>query len=184
MIMNRVNFALLCTAAVSVTASVAAVAASVSDVHQLQPYLATEYTDSVMDRHGAATANTSLLLDQLLNGKVLTEIETNQLSHEIAYYRMLASEASVVAYDDEHSMVDDQIVESDYDSHAAEAEDGHGDAHGDAHDDHAFGFHIEFPDLFRTILYFACIYIFGQFASRLLKMPALVGEMYVLQSIA
>lgn len=176
--MNRVNFALLCTAAVSVTASVAAVAASVSDVHQLQPYLATEYTDSVMDRHGAATANTSLLLDQLLNGKVLTETETNQLSHEIAYYRMLASEASVVAYDDEHSMVDDQIVESDYDSHAAEAEDGHGDAHGDAHDDHAFGFHIEFPDLFRTILYFACIYIFGQFASRLLKMPALVGEIF------
>lgn len=178
--MNRVNFALLCTAAVSATASVAAVAASVSDVHQLQPYLATEYTDSVMDRHGAATANTSLLLDQLLNGKVLTETETNQLSHEIAYYRMLASEASVVEDDDAHSMIDDQIVESDYDSHAAEAEDGH----GDAHDDHAFGFHIEFPDLFRTILYFACIYIFGQFASRLLKMPALVGEMYVLQSIA
>jgi len=51
------------------------------------------------------------------------------------------------------------------------------------HEDHSgehseFGFHIEFPDLYRTILYFACIYVMGQFASRVLRMPSLVGEIF------
>ena len=41
-----------------------------------------------------------------------------------------------------------------------------------------FGFHIEFSDLYRTILYFACIYVLGQFASRVLQMPSLVGEIF------
>jgi len=46
-------------------------------------------------------------------------------------------------------------------------------------DSHEFGFHIEFLDLYMTIVYFTCIYVLGQFASRVLKMPSLVGEMYV-----
>jgi len=41
-----------------------------------------------------------------------------------------------------------------------------------------FGFHIEFYMLYRTIVYFACIYIAGQFASRVLQMPSLVGEIF------
>jgi Kef-type K+ transport system membrane component KefB len=47
---------------------------------------------------------------------------------------------------------------------------------GEEHSD--FGFHIEFGDLYRTILYFTCIYIMGQFASRVLQMPSLVGEIF------
>ncbi len=41
-----------------------------------------------------------------------------------------------------------------------------------------FGFHIEFMDLYATIVYFAAIYVFGQFASRVLQMPSLVGEIF------
>lgn len=41
-----------------------------------------------------------------------------------------------------------------------------------------FGFHIAFMDLYATIVYFACIYVFGQFASRVLQMPSLVGEIF------
>jgi len=41
-----------------------------------------------------------------------------------------------------------------------------------------FGFHIEFSDLYRTILYFSCIYVLGQFSSRVLQMPSLVGEIF------
>jgi len=52
-----------------------------------------------------------------------------------------------------------------------------GDA--DSHEEsQAFGFHIEFSDLYRTILYLACIYVLGQFVSRVLKMPCLVGEIF------
>jgi Kef-type K+ transport system membrane component KefB len=32
--------------------------------------------------------------------------------------------------------------------------------------------------LYGTILYFACIYVMGQFASRVLQMPSLVGEIF------
>jgi len=42
----------------------------------------------------------------------------------------------------------------------------------------SFGFHIEFMDLFATLVYFACIYLMGQFASRVLQMPSLVGEIF------
>jgi len=45
-------------------------------------------------------------------------------------------------------------------------------------DSHEFGFHIEFLDLYMTIVYFTCIYVLGQFASRVLKMPSLVGEIF------
>jgi len=48
-----------------------------------------------------------------------------------------------------------------------------GDGDGDQ-----FGFHIEFSDLFGTIVYFAAIYVLGQFASRVLQMPSLVGEIF------
>jgi hypothetical protein len=49
-------------------------------------------------------------------------------------------------------------------------------------DDHAggghseFGVHITYDDLYHTIIFFACIYVSGQIAARLLKMPSLVGE--------
>jgi len=52
------------------------------------------------------------------------------------------------------------------------------DAHGDDGHHSEFGFHIEFSDLYNTILYFACIYVMGQFASRVLQMPSLVGEIF------
>lgn len=55
---------------------------------------------------------------------------------------------------------------------ASVADDGHSDGHSE------FGFHIEFIDLYRTILYFACIYVAGQLASRALRMPSLVGEIF------
>jgi hypothetical protein len=56
------------------------------------------------------------------------------------------------------------------------AEDVHtDDAHGG--DEHSeFGVHIVYEDLYNTIVFFACIYVCGQIASRLLKMPSLVGE--------
>ena len=41
-----------------------------------------------------------------------------------------------------------------------------------------FGFHIEFKYLYATIVYFAAIYVLGQFASRVLQMPSLVGEIF------
>lgn len=185
MMMNRFNFAFLLTAAALVAATVTA---SVSDVlpaaaaaaqQQPKPYMTTEYTESVTDRNAATVvANTSLLLDQLLNGKVLTEDETKQLSHEIEYFRMLAGDAAAV--EEEEAIVHDDHYTEDsmIDDHIADADDSHGDSHGDGHDDHAFGFHIEFKDLYRTILYFACIYLMGQIAARFLKMPALVGEIF------
>ncbi len=40
------------------------------------------------------------------------------------------------------------------------------------------GFHIEFKYLYATIVYLAAIYLFGQFASRVLQMPNLVGEIF------
>jgi hypothetical protein len=39
-----------------------------------------------------------------------------------------------------------------------------------------FGVHIEYEDLYDTFVFFAVIYISGQFACRVLKMPDLVGE--------
>ena len=41
-----------------------------------------------------------------------------------------------------------------------------------------FGVHIEFADLYASILFFAFIYVMGAFAQRVLKMPSLVGEIF------
>mmetsp|Transcript_29294 Transcript_29294/g.49924 ORF Transcript_29294/g.49924 Transcript_29294/m.49924 type:complete len:806 (+) Transcript_29294:129-2546(+) len=38
--------------------------------------------------------------------------------------------------------------------------------------------HISFQDLYASIIFFACIYVFGQIAARFLKMPSLVGEIF------
>jgi len=55
------------------------------------------------------------------------------------------------------------------------AESGHEDGHGD--DGHSeFGVHIEYEDLYKAIIFLASIYIAGKFASRVLTMPDLVGE--------
>ena len=62
--------------------------------------------------------------------------------------------------------------------------DAHGDAiHGDPafseHDDHgAGGVHIAYEDLYASMVFFAMIYVFGQIAARLLRMPSLVGEIF------
>ena len=39
--------------------------------------------------------------------------------------------------------------------------------------------HITYEDLYASIIFFACIYVGGQIASRLLRMPSLVGEIVV-----
>lgn len=39
--------------------------------------------------------------------------------------------------------------------------------------------HILYEDLYASIMFFACIYVGGQLAARLLKMPSLVGEIFV-----
>ncbi|KAG7367151.1 Kef-type K+ transport system, membrane component [Nitzschia inconspicua] len=48
---------------------------------------------------------------------------------------------------------------------------------GEGDDEHSeFGVHITYADLYATVVFLACIYVSGQIASRLLKMPNLVGE--------
>jgi Kef-type K+ transport system membrane component KefB len=42
--------------------------------------------------------------------------------------------------------------------------------------DESFGVHIEYEDLYDTIVFFTMIYVAGQIASRVLRMPDLVGE--------
>lgn len=49
-----------------------------------------------------------------------------------------------------------------------------GDYGSDSHSE--FGVHVTYEDLYSTVVFFACIYICGQIASNLLKMPSLVGE--------
>jgi Kef-type K+ transport system membrane component KefB len=39
-----------------------------------------------------------------------------------------------------------------------------------------FGVHIEYTDLYKTVVFLVAIYVSGQLASRFLKMPDLVGE--------
>jgi len=51
---------------------------------------------------------------------------------------------------------------------------GDDDGHGGGHSD--FGVHIQYEELYAAIIFFACIYVAGQIASRLLRMPSLVGE--------
>lgn len=51
-----------------------------------------------------------------------------------------------------------------------------------AEDGHASGVdatHITYEDLYASIIFFACIYVGGQIAARLLRMPSLVGEIFV-----
>lgn len=48
--------------------------------------------------------------------------------------------------------------------------DGHDDEHS------SFGVHIEYADLYGAVVFLVCIYCAGQFAARVLTMPALVGE--------
>ena len=56
--------------------------------------------------------------------------------------------------------------------------DAEGDADGD--DEHSsFGVHITYDDLYRSFAFLTAIYLAGQVASRLLKMPGLVGEIIV-----
>jgi hypothetical protein len=50
-----------------------------------------------------------------------------------------------------------------------EAEGGHGD----------FGVHITYENLYDSIVFLTCIYVGGQFVSRFLKMPDLVGQIVV-----
>lgn len=54
------------------------------------------------------------------------------------------------------------------------------DEHTDDHlfdDGHGgFGVHITYDDLYHSIIFLVCIYVSGQIAARLLKMPDLVGE--------
>lgn len=53
------------------------------------------------------------------------------------------------------------------------------EAYGDDGGGHSeFGVHITYEDLYTTVLYFACIYVSGQIASTLLRMPSLVGEIF------
>ena len=41
-----------------------------------------------------------------------------------------------------------------------------------------FGVHIEFADLYASVLFFAFIYVMGALAQRVLRMPSLVGEIF------
>jgi hypothetical protein len=50
---------------------------------------------------------------------------------------------------------------------------GNGDEHSE------FGVHITYEDLYDTFLFLVAIYVAGQIASRILKMPCLVGEIVV-----
>jgi predicted Kef-type K+ transport protein len=45
-------------------------------------------------------------------------------------------------------------------------------------DGEEFGVHIDYTDLYKAMVFFTSIYVAGQIASRLLKMPALVGEIF------
>eukprot|EP00584_Thalassiosira_punctigera_P009402 CAMPEP_0172543510 /NCGR_PEP_ID=MMETSP1067-20121228/13882_1 /TAXON_ID=265564 ORGANISM="Thalassiosira punctigera, Strain Tpunct2005C2" /NCGR_SAMPLE_ID=MMETSP1067 /ASSEMBLY_ACC=CAM_ASM_000444 /LENGTH=824 /DNA_ID=CAMNT_0013329939 /DNA_START=341 /DNA_END=2815 /DNA_ORIENTATION=+ len=54
---------------------------------------------------------------------------------------------------------------------------GGGDAGG--HSLGAQATHITYQDLYASIMFFACIYVGGQIAARLLRMPSLVGEIFV-----
>lgn len=41
-----------------------------------------------------------------------------------------------------------------------------------------FGVHVTYEEVYRTVLYLSLIYIFGKFASSVLRMPCLVGEIF------
>jgi hypothetical protein len=55
-----------------------------------------------------------------------------------------------------------------------------GDGAQHVNDDHSsFGVHVEYEDIYYSILFLTCIYISGQISQRLLRMPTLVGEIVV-----
>lgn len=64
------------------------------------------------------------------------------------------------------------------------ADDGHTDDHSVGGDDAefeddghgGFGVHITYDQLYHSIIFLVCVYISGQIASRLFKMPDLVGQ--------
>jgi hypothetical protein len=59
------------------------------------------------------------------------------------------------------------------------AETGDDDGHGGTGESHSeFGVHITYEDLYSTVIFFACIYVCGQIASTVLRMPSLVGEIF------
>lgn len=71
----------------------------------------------------------------------------------------------------------------------AHKDDAHGTATADTHGDHdghggvtghggLDATHITYEDLYASIIFFASIYVAGQIASRLLRMPSLVGEIF------
>lgn len=43
-------------------------------------------------------------------------------------------------------------------------------------DANELGVHVEYSDLYRAVIFLTCIYCAGQFVSRVLSTPALVGE--------
>ena len=55
---------------------------------------------------------------------------------------------------------------------------GESDGHGGGEHHSEFGVHIQFEDLYKSILFFTFIYLMGAFAQRVLKMPSLVGEIF------
>lgn len=61
-------------------------------------------------------------------------------------------------------------------STAGEGSHGAGDAHGDGHGE--FGVHVTYDIIYHSMVFFAVIYLAGAFASRVLRMPNLVGEIF------
>ena len=55
---------------------------------------------------------------------------------------------------------------------------GGGESQDEGHDDdHSeFGVHVTYNEIYYSIIFLTSIYVCGQIASRLLKMPSLVGE--------
>ena len=63
-------------------------------------------------------------------------------------------------------------------SHGTEAAHGEVDSHADDGHGNTGSVHIAYEDLYASIIFFACIYVGGQIANRLLRMPSLVGEIF------
>lgn len=56
---------------------------------------------------------------------------------------------------------------------------GEGGENSYGEDDEHFGVHIQYTDLYASIVFLAAIYAAGVAASRFLAMPSLVGEIFV-----
>lgn len=64
-------------------------------------------------------------------------------------------------------------------SHADDTHDVDAYADDDGHASGVDATHIVYQDLYASMIFLACIYVGGQIAARLLKMPSLVGEIFV-----